>query len=402
MSLIGFALCCLGLLSTKAGAGSAQKGAWAVLSAPDDHAMHQCQLTLNEISKVFLDLSWTLGAPRYEPSRRSSFLRVTRHPSLNRTSASGTMAAASKRVPRKIQGADGICPSCKGEGHIFRPKSLAENTDAGPLDNLPAVADGTFPKTGVYAIDEYGFSVQGLRPFFWAVPNHYMWKTTLAARAQVWTQDKLDRWASLITPGSFVIDIGANVGDSTLPMAIHAARTVAFEAHPGAAMVLQAQAIANPDLKIDVHPVAVADSSGTMSLNVDCDGCNAGPVETSEWHGQAVIQVPKVEMGTFLVDKYGKDFLRQVSFVKIDTEGYDKTLLRVYKQLLGIHRPKFWVEWFGPYRNSHVGGEHISPGSRDLFAAIDEIGYVAVHPQSGAKLTPADKDGIPDLLLLPK
>jgi len=274
----------------------------------------------------------------------------------------------------------------------------------------------SFPTDRVYAVDEYTLSKLS-KPVYWAaIPCKTLFvnrcmgtdKTQVrgvyhggvhAPRKDTWTQHNLRRWSKLIVPGSNVIDIGANVGDTTVEMAIRAGRTIAFEAHPTTALITEAQAVINPKLNITVHPVAVADLDGSMQLNVDCNGCNAGPVKTRMWAG-AVIQVPQVRLDRFLLRQYGLEFFKGVSFIKIDTEGYDKTLLRVLKPLLAIHRPKIWAEWFDPYWKKG-GPNSISAGSRDLFAAISEIGYVPVHPVSRHTLTPENKNGVEDLLLLP-
>merc|ERR1711918_161252 len=90
-----------------------------------------------------------------------------------------------------------------------------------------------------------------------------------------------------------------------------------------------------------------------------------------------------------------------LSFVKIDTEGFDKTILLAYKPLLRIKKPIFYVEWFDPW---WVGKpkNYIDRGSQDLMNAIAEIGYVPLNPSTGDRIPNGEsRHGHADILCIP-
>lgn len=305
-----------------------------------------------------------------------------------------------------IRGKEGLCQSCQSDGRIYVATNDTDNQDSGALTSvLLAGTPGQLPKEDLYAIDEYRMGA-GTTPFRWGdilcktwFSNMCLQGETKAERRNHWNRKLLSRWAKLIPPGSNAIDIGANIGDTTVEMAIRAKETVAFEANPKAALFCQTHSLLNPQLNIKVQPIAVSTEDGTMQLNVDCGGCNSGPVQSREWVG-TVISVPQKRLDKLLLHDYGEAWLKKLSFIKIDTEGFDKTLLRTYKPLLSISKPTFWVEWFDPYWHKGAKDE-ISEGSKDLFAAIHEIGYVPLNPATGKVVTPESRNGVPDLLLLP-
>jgi FkbM family methyltransferase len=70
------------------------------------------------------------------------------------------------------------------------------------------------------------------------------------------------------------VDIGANVGLYSLFVAAHArsrARILAIEPQPGILDRLRFNLAANPDVAVEVLPLAVSDREGTVALRIDAD-----------------------------------------------------------------------------------------------------------------------------------
>ena len=98
-----------------------------------------------------------------------------------------------------------------------------------------------------------------------------------------------------------------------------------------------------------------------------------------------------VNLATLYKDYLTSSDQRNLSFVKIDCEGYDKEILRSSRDFLKGIRPIIFIEWFNLFSEED---------SKDLFSAIEEIGYTAFEPLSGQ---PASVDRkVNDLLLRPK
>ena len=80
-----------------------------------------------------------------------------------------------------------------------------------------------------------------------------------------------------------------------------------------------------------------------------------------------------------------------ISFIKIDTEGHDKEIIRSSKEFLNKYKPNLFIEWFAFY-----GDEE----SFDLFKVIEDINYVAFNPINLEKAS--IKDRIWGLILIHK
>ena len=104
--------------------------------------------------------------------------------------------------------------------------------------------------------------------------------------------------------------------------------------------------------------------------------------------------------------------MAQISFIKMDAEGFDYLVLRSIKSLLDLRQeladdlPLLFVEWFKQFQSAGCG----AGGTKDLFDAIAYVGYEA-YPRNAARLISQGKEVAPltcaskwqlDLLLRPK
>ena len=116
------------------------------------------------------------------------------------------------------------------------------------------------------------------------------------------------------------------------------------------------------------------------------------------------MNIKTIDLAAFMRQNHN-DLIEKVSFIKIDTEGYDRHILRTLPPLLDSigRRPPMLIEWFRVFWNQEKGAEgSCTEGSADLFAAIEEINYAAHVPATGDRVHGCTNGGwIPDLLLLP-
>jgi hypothetical protein len=87
-------------------------------------------------------------------------------------------------------------------------------------------------------------------------------RTPLASPIQI-KQSDIDFFRKFIKKGDFVIDIGANIGDTTVPMALAAGKegvTLGFDPNPFVYKILEANASLNKD-KTNIVPVCSAIST---------------------------------------------------------------------------------------------------------------------------------------------
>jgi len=194
----------------------------------------------------------------------------------------------------------------------------------------------------------------------------------------------IDFFRRFIAPGDFVIDIGANIGDTTVPMALAAGReglTLGFDPNPYVFKILERNAALNPDLT-HIVPLPYAISAREEELyfvSSEASFANGGISSTRESrHGRFVHpeRVRAVRLQDLLEREYAA-WLPRLTFIKVDAEGHDAVILESVADLIEAYRPTIVAELFG--RDSREGKER-------LFRALDRPGY-ALH------LVPHDFDG---------
>ena len=148
-----------------------------------------------------------------------------------------------------------------------------------------------------------------------------------------------------VNEGDVVIDVGAHVGDSSLPMALAAGKTgVCFALEPNLATfkVLAMNASRNvPLCNIVPLPYAAATEDSNLIFEYgDPWLSNGGKHERSKWqHGSAFgIPVKGLNLCHYLENN---PLFRseKLSFIKVDCEGFDLDVLLSLKELIAVSRP---------------------------------------------------------------
>lgn len=190
---------------------------------------------------------------------------------------------------------------------------------------------------------------------------------------------KPDEFERFIPPGSFAVDIGSYTGDTTIPMALCAGTTgkvVAFEPSPVSYGLLR-ENIKLSGLPIDAHNCAVTNQPGESVFHFVDDRFINGGFSTKiacgpeACHNHVAHTVKTVTLREFLQVHYG-DWLPKFSFLKIDTEGYDKEILKANVNLIMKYRPVIQVEAY-PFLNFDE--------RQDLIDSIKRMDYHYTCPE---------------------
>jgi len=198
------------------------------------------------------------------------------------------------------------------------------------------------------------------------------WENPLASPIQI-KQSDIDFFRKFIRKGDFVIDIGANIGDTTVPMALAAGKeglTLGFDPNPFVYKILEANASLNKD-KTNIVPVCSAISTEEEEfyfISSEASFANGGISPTRKSHHGKYICAEKVK-GVNLLDylqSHFQDQLSRLSFIKIDTEGYDKEIIRSISDLIERHKPIIIAESFGKSPDE---------AKKELFELISRHGY---------------------------
>jgi len=228
------------------------------------------------------------------------------------------------------------------------------------------------PKEYSFEIDSFNLPREGEILFArWQHPRE---------KKKEFTQAAVNELRRFLREGETAIDIGAHTGDTALPMALAAGPkgiVFALEPNPYVFKTLLANAALNRK-KTNIFPLmfAATPEDGEFDFEYSDSGfCNGGlHQDISEWqHGHFFKLCVK---GKNLVHYLKAEFpeaSNRIRFVKIDTEGYDRTVAASLKDLLIQNRPFIKSEIY----------QHLSSDARAGYLGdLQAMGY-KVHKFNG-------------------
>jgi FkbM family methyltransferase len=172
-------------------------------------------------------------------------------------------------------------------------------------------------------------------------------------RPKTITQAEVDALRRFVSPGDFVIDIGAHTGDTSVSMALAAGATgctLALEPNPHVFRILKQNASLNGE-RMNIVPrcLAATNVDGTFVFHYsDASFCNGGFRSQQRWRlyrrkypltveGRNLLQMLRTEYAVWLP---------KLTYIKVDAEGYDRAILASIIPVLGERRPVIRTEVF--------------------------------------------------------
>jgi FkbM family methyltransferase len=197
---------------------------------------------------------------------------------------------------------------------------------------------------------------------------------------------------AFLSPGRVAVDIGANLGEWTVPLARRvgpSGRVLAIEPAPRAATALDKTLVANALAQAEVIRCAVGDHDGTVefavpivtSVRVDTGTARIGPVVA----GHEALKMALRSLDSLAPERC----LDRIDLVKIDVEGHERQVLDGARASLARFRPVLVLETGheadGDRRAIHdlLGGlgYHLLGVLLDFgMAEVDWPAYVAAEP----------------------
>lgn len=202
------------------------------------------------------------------------------------------------------------------------------------------------------------------------------------------SQDVIQSYRQLLKQGDFCIDIGAHVGDTTLPMGIAVGVTgcvLGLEPNPYVYHVLEKNARANRHItNIRTIMAAAGPAQGFLEFEYSDPGfCNGGRHEgiSALQHGHAYrLPVFCVNLANELRENYTEE-LPQLRFIKVDAEGFDLYVLQSLTDIIDTYRPVIKAEVFKKTDRQY---------RLDLLSLFESRSYV-VHEILAEPLTPGGR-----------
>ena len=176
-----------------------------------------------------------------------------------------------------------------------------------------------------------------------------------------------------IKEGDLAIDIGANIGDTTVPMALCTGTkglTIGFDPNPFVFNILKENATLNKD-KYCIVPEQYAITTKPEEfyfISSEASFANGGISPTPDSKHGKFIQKEKIKgvnLKDFLEANYS-NWINKLSFIKIDAEGYDKEIIKSISDLIHQCKPVIVAESFGKANDS---------AKMELYEVIENLGY---------------------------
>ena len=199
------------------------------------------------------------------------------------------------------------------------------------------------------------------------VLRHDLYVSRSMALYGEWTEGEFALVQPLLALGDHCIDVGANLGCMTVPLAKAVGPTgsvFAFEPQPGLFRLLAANTVNNGAHNVRLHQAACGAVSGVTQVpELDYSRAyNYGALSLQAMAGAAQAggisrAVPTVRLD----DVFDAPSLR---LIKIDVEGMEAEVVRGAAGIIGLHRPFLYVE-----------NEFPGAASAASISAIAALGY---------------------------
>lgn len=186
-------------------------------------------------------------------------------------------------------------------------------------------------------------------------------------------QGDIDELRNYLSEGDVAIDIGANQGDTAIPIALAVGKqglVLAFEPNKYVFPVLKKNASLNKE-KTNIVPLMLAATDNDEEIIFyfgDPSFLNGGLYEgISIWKQSRIFKqkVSGVNLERFLRREYS-DIISKIKYIKIDTEGHDLVVIRSIHKLISECRPYIKAEMF----------IHTSYEQRlEMYQILKEMGY---------------------------
>lgn len=146
--------------------------------------------------------------------------------------------------------------------------------------------------------------------------------------------------------GGVALDIGANHGLYTVPLASIAERVFAFEPIPDAAQDLRLRGLPN----VTVIQTAVSDKEGRTTLHVDTRPDQLGVASSlARLSGMEAVTTP-LQVSTVSIDAFCIANRVRPSLIKIDVEGHEFSVVKGGLKTIIQYQPvlifEFWETWW--------------------------------------------------------
>lgn len=172
------------------------------------------------------------------------------------------------------------------------------------------------------------------------------WSFSMACEQGIYEWDNVQLLRLLVRPGTWMFDVGANIGLMAVPVlrAIPDGKVLSFEPSPNSAPWLEKTVAGSPygDRWRLVRKAAGATIGETeFCVSPQQASYYDGVVDTHRVEGGRTEKVPTTTLDT----EWAALGRPEVSVIKIDVEGWESEVLKGASELMSSQRPRILLEW---------------------------------------------------------
>lgn len=147
---------------------------------------------------------------------------------------------------------------------------------------------------------------------------------------------------TLLAPSDTVLDIGANIGCTSILFGSRARRVISFEPSPTTYRLLEKNVRAADLHNVSLNNVGLGKEAGRFELTFSANNRSGGFV-SNRISASAGHQVEAIEIacGDDFLDQAGID---EVDFIKIDVEGFERDVIEGLRKTLAVFEPTVTLE----------------------------------------------------------
>jgi FkbM family methyltransferase len=193
---------------------------------------------------------------------------------------------------------------------------------------------------------------------------------------KMFTEDR-NTIKEFIRKGDTVIDVGGNMGFFVLilnELIGNSGKIYSFEPSKRLTNRLASTVQINNIKNVEIVNLALGEKEGTTSLYYNPKQSGLSSIVSHEENGFF-----KEEIKITTLDSFSKAISNRISFIKIDTEGYEPQVLIGAKELIKKDKPIIYIE---------LGGDHQS-SSIEALKVLKELGYSCKAENLDLKTIPA-------------
>lgn len=154
--------------------------------------------------------------------------------------------------------------------------------------------------------------------------------------------DMVELFSSLIRPNDVIFDVGANIGCTTILFGGMAEKVYSFEPSPTTFHFLKKNARAAKMDNVQIVNSGLGKAAGTFELTFAADNRSGGFVSNmiSASEGHQVEQINIIKGDDFV----SENEVKNIDFIKIDVEGFERDVLDGLASLLARDKPIVTLE----------------------------------------------------------